>query len=76
MSSLPDLPLLHDGDAFVITLEGVSPRCVRIVRIIRYPNNENGDGFDTSFHDLPPEAKHAVTRQINRRHVGKTIRTT
>ena len=75
MTELPNLPLLHDGDSFVLYLEDISPSRVRLLRVIRYPNNENCDGVEEHFRDLDYETRHAIIRQINRRHIGKTILT-
>lgn len=75
MLSSPNLPLLHNGDSFVLTLEPISLKIIHLTRIIRYPNNENGDGVEESFRDLDVETKRAIIQQINRRYVGKTIQT-
>lgn len=70
---LPDLPLIFEGDSFIITLAPSGTKCVRILRILRYPNNRNGEGIEESFRDLNPEEKAAVIQQINRRHTGKSV---
>lgn len=73
--NLPDLPLLHDGDSFMITLLAVGERCVKITRIVRYPNNVNSHGVEELFKDLDIETKRAVIQQVNRRCIGKTVMT-
>jgi hypothetical protein len=73
--TLPDLPLLHDGDSFMITLSAVGEKCVKISRIVRYPNNVNSHGVEENFRDLDLETKRAVIQQVNRRCVGKTVMT-
>jgi hypothetical protein len=71
--TLTPLPLIFDGDSFIIDMEAVGLKCVRILRIIRYPHNQNTTGVEEHFHDLTPDAKRAIIRQINRRHVGKSV---
>ncbi len=70
---LPPLPLLHEGDSYVIYLKSVGEKCVRIVTIHRFANNQNVEGVEEDFRDLDLETKKAVIKQINRRHVGKTV---
>ncbi len=70
---LPPLPLIHNDDSFIIDLEPVGVKCVRILRIIRYAHNQNTTGAEEHLSDLDPETRRAVIQQINRRHVGKTI---
>ena len=67
------LPLLHDGDAYVLTLD-VGEKHVLLSSILIYPGNTNTEPSHSSFRDLPPEAKRAVITQINRRHKGKMVR--
>lgn len=69
------LPLLHDSDAFHLTLSHVSPGRVRLERVVRYPYNQNVEGVEESFRDLDPETKRAIIRQINRRYIGRTVLT-
>jgi hypothetical protein len=74
---LRPLPLIHGGDSFVIDLKEVRDgTAVRIVRIVRYRNNQNVEGTEERFFDLLPDERTAVIRQIHRRHVGRTVITT
>lgn len=73
--TLPDLPLLHEGDSFLITLSEIGTKCVRILRIIKYPNNVNSHGEEWSFRDLDPETKRAVIQQVNKRCIGRMVLT-
>lgn len=59
----------------MITLLVVGEKCVRISRIVRYPNNVNSHGVEENFRDLDLETKRAVIQQVNRRCVGKMVMT-
>jgi hypothetical protein len=48
---------------------------VRLVSVVRYPDNVDGDGVHEQFRDLDPETKARVIQQINRRYQGKTVLT-
>ncbi len=72
---LPPLPLFHDGDSYLIYLVTVGDRRVRIVHIERYPHNDNRSGVEENFRDLDDVTRMAIVRQINRRHIGKTVLT-
>lgn len=67
------LPLLHEGDAYTITLEETSPRAVRIAKIVQYPRNENVSPILIAFADLSPDTKKAVIKQINLRFIGRVV---
>jgi hypothetical protein len=67
------ISLLHEGDAYTITVKETSPRAVLVTRIIQYPRNENVNPVLISFSDLPPDTKKAVIKQINRRFVGRMV---
>jgi hypothetical protein len=69
------LPLLYNGDAFVLTLQPEGHHRVRLVSVVRYPDNVDGDGVHEQFRDLDPETKQRVIQQINRRYQGKTVLT-
>lgn len=69
----PPLFLLHDGDSFLIDLADVGTLCVRILRLIRYPDNQNASGVEEKFTDLDHLTRKAVIQQINRKHKGKTV---
>jgi hypothetical protein len=69
------LPLLYNGDAFVLTLQPEGQHRVRLVSVVRYPDNVDGDGVHEQFRDLDPETKARVIQQINRRYQGKTVLT-
>ena len=76
MSSSSDtLPLLHNGDAFVLTVERASERQVRLLSVVRYPDNLDSDGVHEQFRDLDPDTKAKVIQQINRRYPTKTVLT-
>lgn len=70
---LPPLPLLHDGDSYIIYLKEVGQKCVKILQLHRYANNDSRNCVEESFGDLAPETKQAVILQVNRRHQGKTV---
>lgn len=67
------LPLLHEGDAYQISLEEPSPRAVKICKIVQYPRNENVDPVLIAFNDLSPDTKKAIIKQINLRFVGRMV---
>ena len=69
---LEQLPLLHDGDAYFLSLKPESA-IVHLKKIIRYSNNQNTVGEEIRFYDLDALAKHAVLTQIRRRYNNKTI---
>lgn len=69
---LPELPLLHDDDAYLIELEGAE-KVVRIRRILVFPGNVNSQPKVESFGDLDSRARKAVIGQINLRHPGKMV---
>lgn len=68
------IPLLHNDDAFHVTVEVLSAALVRITKIVRYPHNRNVDGTLERFFDLDEETKRAVIKQVNRRYVGRTVK--
>ncbi len=69
------LPLLFNGDGFVISLDVLDAYTVRIVAVVRYLGNGGTSGSHEQFRDLTPEEKRAVVAQVNRRHRGKMVRT-
>lgn len=71
---LPDLPLIFEDDSFLIELEQLTEKTVRITRILVFPNNRNGDPKVEQFHDLDLRARRAVIDQINRRYTGRTVK--
>jgi len=74
MSSSSDtLPLLHNGDAFVLTVLPEKAHSVRLVSVVRYPDNVDGDGVHEQFRDLDPDTRQRIIQQINRRFQGKTV---
>lgn len=70
---LDSLPLLHDGDAFVLELE-VWPRHVQLLSVLRYEHNQNVTATHEVFTDLDPYTKRAIIAQINRRYKGKMVK--
>jgi len=72
-TSLDSLPLLHDGDAFVLELE-VWPTHIQLLSILRYENNQDVVASHENFRDLDPYAKRAVIAQINRRYKTKMVK--
>lgn len=72
-ASNDNVPLLHDGDAYIIYVE-VLEKTVIVKSIRRYLDNRNADPTEEDFRDLPPQAKAAVIQQINRRYQGKFVR--
>ena len=73
--STPSTPLalIHDGDSIFLDVAGVSPKTVKIMRVIRYANNQNVEGVEERFSDLTLECKRACIAQVNRRYPGKTV---
>ena len=67
------LPLLHDGDAYILTLD-VEDCHVLLSSILIYPGNTNTEPEHVLFRDLDTETKQAVIAQVNRRHKGKMVR--
>lgn len=61
------LPLLHDGDAFILALD-VQPNYLQVTSIHRTPNNSNVNSVLENYHDLDPDAQKAIVAQIRRRH--------
>lgn len=76
MSSSSDtLPLLYNGDAFVLTLQPEGQHRVRLTSVVRYPDNVDGDGVHEQFRDLDPDTKQRIIQQIKRRYFDKTVLT-
>lgn len=75
MTPLPDLPLLIDGDSYLIEMESPGDHVVRIKRILVFPENVNTTPKSISFGDLDSRIRRAVIAQINRRHTGKMVHT-
>lgn len=73
-NSFETLPLLYNGDSFIIELSPVGQNSVKVESITRFPDNQNTDGVHEQFRDLDPETKRAVITQINRRHHNKVVR--
>lgn len=75
MSSLREqLPLLYEGDSYLLELSCEDDWSVRLHRVVRYENNQNVSGVEENFNDLDSFCKKAVITQIHRRYVGKTIK--
>lgn len=70
----PSIPLLHEGDSYLISVTEVSPLQVKLLGIVCHPANLNGDGVEYKFFDLPPETRAAVLKQIQRRYIGRTVK--
>lgn len=68
------LPLLHEGDSFLLELDHPNAFSVRLVSILRFAGNHNVDAVAERFLDLDPETKRAVISQVNRRYKGKIVR--
>ena len=66
------IPLIHDGDSYIITCIPVGEQ-VKLEQVIRYRNNQNVEGEELTFYDLDYGARKAVVRQVRRRHPGCTI---
>lgn len=71
---LPDLPLVYESDAYLIELGQESERIVRILRLLVFPDNRNGEPKFENFMDLAPSARRAVIEQVNRRYPGRTVK--
>ena len=71
--TLPGLPLLHDGDSYIIWLVDVGTKMLRIVGIHKYANNRNTEAEELTFYDLDDFGRAAVIRQILRKYKGKGI---
>jgi hypothetical protein len=74
MTNLEQLPLLYDGDSYILDLQLVNEGNIRLLRIVRYDGNKNVVGVEEKFHDLDTLCKRAVINQIQRRHKGKSVR--
>ena len=70
--SLPNLPLLHDGDSFLLLLADEG-RSIRLTAIQRFENNINSEPMEVKFFSLDETTRHAVLQQIRRRYPGRTI---
>jgi hypothetical protein len=68
------LHLLHEGDAYEISVEEVSEKMIQIVSLVRFDSNQSGEGSMVRFYDLDSQSRSAVIRQINRRFVGRTVK--
>jgi hypothetical protein len=66
------IPLIHEGDSFIITCEPIDER-VRLAQIVRYKNNQNVEGEELSFFDLDELTRKAIIRVVRRRHKNVTI---
>lgn len=75
MTSLPDLPLVYDGDSFLIELSSPGERVVKITRILVFPDNVNSAPKHEKFSDLDSRARRAVINQINLRYPGRMVHT-
>jgi hypothetical protein len=75
MTSNDTLSLLHDGDSFTLDLE-VS-HIVRVLRVLRYENNDAGrTPVHEQWFDLHEDERASIIRQIQRRHKEKLIKVT
>lgn len=70
---LPNLPLLYDGDSYLLTLEEHGKE-LKLVSIQRFENNENCDPEGIRFFDLDDRGRHAVLAQIHRRYPGRNVK--
>lgn len=73
--TLPPLPMLYEGDSYIIYLKEVGTKCVKILQLHRFSNNDSRNGVEESFADLTEEAKREVIQQVSTRYKGKTILT-
>jgi hypothetical protein len=67
------LPMLHEGDSFILIVQPAGPGQVKLTHIIRYRNNQNVEGVEESFFDLDEMTRRAVIRQVRRRHKEASI---
>lgn len=73
MSQLPNLPLLHDEDGYIIQLEETSRGGMKLSAILKYENNANVDPLTVSFFHLDERTRHFILQQIQRRYPGRTV---
>jgi hypothetical protein len=67
------LPLLYEGDSFILIIQPAGPGQIRLAQIIRYRNNQNVEGVEESYWDLDESTRRAVIRQVRRRHKNASI---
>lgn len=74
-SSPPEIPLLHNGDAYYIKVSEPENSQVRILYVTRYEDNTNTIGTGHRFSDLDSETQVAVRVQVARRFNGCVVLT-
>ncbi len=70
----PEIPLLHDGDSFLIDArpDGLA---IRLHAITMFGANQNTEPVSIRLFDLTRETRQVVLRQILHRYPGKVILT-
>lgn len=73
MTPLPNLPLLYDGDSYLIHLDEDHGH-IRLLFIERFANNENSEPDIIPFFYLDERGRHLVMQQIQRRYPGRSVK--
>lgn len=66
------IPLIHDGDSYILTCTPVGEQ-VKLAQIVYFRNNQNVEGEEKTFYELDEQTRRAVVRSVRRRHPGCTI---
>lgn len=73
MKPLPALPLMYDGDSYLLSLAD-NGRDILLLSISRFENNQNSDPEEVKFFSLDERGRHIVLQQITRRYGGRNVR--
>lgn len=73
MSNLPNLPLVHSGDGYILSLSERG-QVIYLTEIQRFYDLQNSDPETVPFFSLDEEARHVILQQMQRHYPGRTIR--
>ncbi len=69
------VPLIHEGDSYLIYVAEESERTCKITLIEVFPSNLNVAPTQERFFDLTPQARREVIAQVLRRFPGRLVKT-
>lgn len=70
---LHSIPLTFDGDGYVLDVEVLDSNRVKLLTILRYPNNQTTEPVHERIQDLPQTTRAEIVRQINRKLPGRRV---
>jgi hypothetical protein len=73
MTNLPDIPLLIDGDGYLVELND-DGRDICIVRILLFPNNENAQPRLCEWRGLLRHIHDRVINAVNRKYRNRMVK--